>query len=162
MQTENQTEDYHIAENAKPSRTLGPVDYLMVKFPGNKFSGRIVPEIADLEKRGVIRVIDLVFITRDAGGKLFVTEAKDLQGDAGRAYEQMANNIQEWFSQDDVASVASALPNDSSAALLLYENVWAVKFKEGLIDADAEVIDMGRIPGEAIEKAQMLRAKGGA
>jgi uncharacterized membrane protein len=149
-------------EEAKPGRTMGPVDYLMVRFPGNKFSGKIVPELTDLEKRGIVRVIDLVFITRDANGQLFVSEAKDLKGDAARAYEQIANNIQEWFSQDDVTTIASTLPNNSSAALLLYENVWAIKFKEALLEADAELIDMGRIPGEAIEKAQKLMAKGGA
>lgn len=149
-------------EEAKPSRTMGPVDYLIVRFPGNKFTGKIVPELTDLEKRGIIRVIDLVFVTTDANGKLFVTEAKDLKGDTANAYEQMAKNIKEWFSEDDVTAIASALPKNTSAALLLYENVWAIKFKEALLEADAELIDMGRIPGDAIEKAQKLMAKGGA
>ena len=81
---------------------MGPVDYLMVRFVGNKFNGEIVPELADLEKRGIIRVIDMVLIMKDANGKLFVTEAKDLQGDAGRAFQQIAKNTQEWFYEGDI------------------------------------------------------------
>ena len=130
MQTE--TENYEIMEEDKRGKTMGPVDYLMVRFVGNKFNGKIVPELADLEKRGIIRVIDMVLIMRDDNGKLFVTEAKDLQGDAGRAFQQIAKNTQEWFYQGDIETIASGLPNNSSAGLLLYENVWAIKFKEAL------------------------------
>jgi hypothetical protein len=155
------TQDYNVMEKEKTGRTMGPVDYLVVGFPGNKFSGKLVPELADLEKRNIIRVIDLVFVTKDNNGKLFVSEAKDLQGDAGRAFSQLADNIQEWFYEGDIDSIASDLPNNSSAALLLYENVWAIKFKEGLIEADAQLITMGRIPPEVIAKAEKMMASGG-
>ncbi len=153
---------YDVIKDKEKSETLGPVDYLLVGFPGNKFSGKIVPELADLEQRNIIRVIDLVFVIKDSNGKTFITEAKDLRGDAGRAYETLARNTQEWFYEGDINSIAAKLPPDSSAALLLYENVWARKFKEALIDADAEVIDMGRIPQEAIEQAKRLREERGA
>ncbi len=154
--------NYDLIRNQQ-TQTLGPVDYLMVGFPGNKFTGKIVPELMDLEQRDIIRVIDLVFIIKDSDGKVFVTEAKDLQGDAGRAFETLAKNTQEWFYEGDINTIAGKLPNDSSAALLLYENVWARKFKEALIEADAEVLDMGRIPQEAIEQdAKRLREEGAA
>ena len=149
-------------EEEKRGKTMGPVDYLIVRFVGNKFSGKIVPELADLEKRGIIRIIDLVMVIKDSNGKLFVTEAKDLQGDAGRAFQQIAKNTQEWFYQGDIETIASTLPNNSSAALLLYENVWAIKFKEALRDAEAEVIDMGRIAPEIIAEAEKMMNKGGA
>ena len=143
--------------------TLGPVDFLMVRFPGNKFSGKIAPELANLERKGIIRVIDLVFVLKDFNGSLLITEAKDLQGDVGKAYAELAKNTQEWFSEDDIKAIADSLSKNSSAALLLYENVWAVKFKEALLDANAELIDMGRIPPETIEKAQaQLTIKGGS
>jgi hypothetical protein len=144
-------------------RTMGPVDYLIVGFPGNRFSGKIAPELADLEKRGIIRVIDIVFVLKDANGKMLITEAKDLKGDAGMAYATFANKTKEWFYEGDVNALAQSLPNNSSAAILLYENVWAVGFKEALIDADAEVIDMGRISAEAIAKVeQELLSEGGS
>ena len=145
------------------SQTLGPVDYLMVGFPGNKFTGKIMPELMDLEQRDIVRVIDLVFVTKDANGKVFVTEAKDLQGDAGKAFETLAKNTQEWFYEGDITTIADRLPNESSAALLLYENVWARKFKEALLEADAVLLDMGRIPQEAVEAdAKRLREEGAA
>lgn len=93
---------------------------------------------------------------------MFVTEAKDLQGDAGRAFSQIAQNTQEWFYEGDINTIASDLPNNSSAALLLYENIWAIKFKEALLDADAELIGMGRIPPEIIAEAEKRMGSGGA
>lgn len=154
------TQDYGVMEKTT-GRTMGPVDYLVVGFPGNKFSGKMVPELADLEKRNIIRVIDLVFVAKDNNGKFFVTEAKDLQGDAARAFSQLAENIQEWFYEGDIASIASDLPNNSSAALLLYENVWAIKFKEDLIEADAQLIAMGRIPPDAVAEAEKTMTQRG-
>lgn len=148
-------------ENEEPRMTMGPVDYLMLKFVGNKFNGRIVPELVDLEKKGIIRVIDIVLVTKDQNGKLFVTEAKDLQGDAGRAFQQIAENTQEWFYEGDIETIASTLPNNSSAGLLLYENVWAIKFKEALLDSGAELITMGRIAPEIIAEAEKMRRQGG-
>jgi hypothetical protein len=142
---------------------MGPVDYLIVKFPGNKLSGKLVPELHDLENKGIIRVIDLVFTLKDANGKIITTEMKDLKGEAGKAYAALAKNTTEWFYEGDIEALASRLPNNSSAALLLYENIWAIKFKEALIDANAELIDMGRIPPETIAKAEKeLALKGGA
>jgi uncharacterized membrane protein len=140
---------------------MGPVDYLMVKFPGNKFSGEIAPALADIERRGIIRVIDLVFILKDPNGKVIITEAKDLAGETGKAYAALSAGISQWFYEGDVNALAAALPNNSSAALLLYENLWAVKFKEALLNADAELIDMGRIDPAVIAEAQKLIGEGG-
>ena len=140
---------------------MGPVDYLVVGFPGNKFSGEIVPEIADLERRGIIRVIDIVLVSKDESGKMFITEVTDLQGDAGKVFEQIAKNTKEWFYEGDIETIASTLPNNSSAGLLLYENVWAIKLKEALVNSGAELIDMGRIAPEVIAKAEKMMHSGG-
>jgi hypothetical protein len=148
-------------ENEQRGTVMGPVDYLMLKFVGNKFNGKIVPELADLEKRGIIRIIDIVLITKDANGKVFVTEAKDLHGDAGNAFAQIAKNTHEWFYEGDIETIAKAIPNESSAGLLLYENVWAIKFKEALLDSGAELITMGRISPEIIAEAEKRMNKGG-
>ena len=74
----------------KPSKIMGPVDYLVVKFPGNKFNGEILPELAKLEKSGIIRVIDLALVIKDTKGKVFVTEAKDVKGKEGDAFSAFA------------------------------------------------------------------------
>ncbi len=147
----------------KQGTIMGPVDYLMIRFPGNKFTGKIAPELNDLEKKGIIRIIDLVMILKDANGKLMIVEAKNLEGEAGAAYRELAKRTDEWFSEGDIEALAMSLANNTSAALLLFENVWAIKFKKALLEADAELIDMGRIPPETIQKAEKhLKAKGGA
>ena len=144
-------------------RVMGPVDYLIVRFPGNKFTGRIAPELGDLEKKGIIRVIDIAFILKDENGNLAILEAKDLGGEAGAAYRELGKHTNEWFSQGDIEVFAESLPKNSSGALLLFENLWAIRFKEALLEADAELVDMGRIPPETIQKAEMqLTAAGGA
>jgi hypothetical protein len=141
---------------AKHGRTMGPVDYLLVRFPGNKFNGKIIPELMRLEKEGIVRVIDLVLVMKDSNGEIFITEANDLKGEAATAYMELAKNTQEWFYEGDINAIAANMPNDCSAALLLFENIWAIRFKEALLDADAELIDMGRIPPDVVEKAQQL------
>ena len=148
----------------KPSKIMGPVDYLVVKFPGNKFSGEILPELAKLEKSGIIRVIDLVLVIKDTKGKVFVTEAKDVKGKEGDAFSAFAKLVgeAEWFSLDDIDAIAAALPNNCSAAVLLFENTWAIHFKEALINSGAELVDQGRIPSEIIRTVeQKLVTKGG-
>ena len=148
---------------AKHGKVMGPVDYLMIRFPGNKFTGKIAPELNDLEKKGIIRVIDLVLLIKDARGKLTILEARNMEGEGGKAYRELAKHTDEWFSEGDIEALALSLPNNTSAGLLLFENVWAIRFKEALIEADAELIDMGRIPPESIAKAEKhLMAQGGA
>jgi hypothetical protein len=148
----------------KPSKIMGPVDYLVVKFPGNKFSGEILPELAKLEKSGIIRVIDMALVIKDTKGKVFVTEAKDVKGKEGDAFSAFAKLVgeAEWFSLDDIDAIAAALPNNTSAAVLLFENTWAIHFKEALINSGAELVDQGRIPSEIIRTVeQKLITKGG-
>jgi hypothetical protein len=75
-------------------------------------------------------------------------------GEAGAAFNELSKNTREWFSEGDIEVIAATLPKNSSAALLLFENVWAIQFKEALLDADAELIDMDRIPPDTIQKVE--------
>lgn len=129
---------------------MGPVDYVVVKFPGNKFSGEIAPELENLEKKGIIRVIDLVFVLKDETGKVLITEAKNLGGETGDAFSIFAEKASELFSLDDIEAIAEVLPMNSSAGILLFENTWAVRFKEAVINSKGVLIDQGRIPAEII------------
>jgi hypothetical protein len=98
---------------------------------------------------------------RDETGKLVNVEAKDLEGEVRVAYQEVARRTNEWFSEADIEFFAEDLPKNSSAALLLFENVWAIRFKEALMAADAELVDMGRIPPESIENAGMSMIREG-
>ncbi len=148
----------------KAGKIMGPVDYLVVKFPGNKFRGEIAPELVRLERNGIIRIIDLVFVLKDTKGNVVITEAKDMGDKTGDAFSAFAKVITdaEWFSVDDIEAVAADLPLNSSAAILLFENTWAIQFKQGLINAGAELYTQGRIPSEVIRAVeQKLFPKGG-
>jgi hypothetical protein len=148
----------------KAGKIMGPVDYLVVKFPGNKFKGEIAPELAKLERNGIIRVIDLAFVLKDTKGNVLITEAKDMGEKTGDAFSAFAKAVSdaEWFSIDDIEAMAAGLPMNSSAAILLFENTWAIQFKEALLNSGAELVDQGRIPSEVIRSVeQNVISKGG-
>ena len=148
----------------KAGKIMGPVDYLVVKFPGNKFKGEIAPELAKLERNGIIRVIDLAFVLKDTKGNVMITEAKDMGEKTGDAFSAFAKAVSdaEWFSIDDIEAIAEGLPLNSSAAILLFENTWAIQFKEALLNSGAELVDQGRIPSEVIRSVeQNVISKGG-
>jgi hypothetical protein len=148
----------------KAGKIMGPVDYLVVKFPGNKFSGEIAPELANLERNGIIRIIDLAFVLKDTKGNVVITEAKDMGEQTGDAFSAFAKVVtdNEWFSVDDIDAIADDLPMNSSAAILLFENTWAIRLKEGLINSGAELYSQGRIPSDVIRSVEeKLISKGG-
>lgn len=152
-----------IRTTGKHNEIMGPVDYVVVAFPGNKFSGKLAPELARLEKAGIIRVIDMVLIMKDQNGKAMTMELRNLGGEAGEAYKTFSHNVKDWLSLEDIESVGAMLPNNTSAAALLFENVWALRFKEALLEADAQLVTQGRIPYELVDAAMRERiAPGGA
>jgi hypothetical protein len=144
----------------KHGKIMGPVDYLVVRFPGNRFSGKIIPELVDLVNRDIIRVLDFVFVMKDEYGEVSITEAEDLKEESG-ALAELVKDTGEWFFEGDINALAASLENNSSAGILLVENVWAIRFKEALLEANAELIDMGRIPPETIAKVEELMTQGG-
>jgi hypothetical protein len=149
-----------MAEAKKVEDTMGPVDYLVVLFPGNKFSGKILPELSRLQSDGIVRVVDLVLIRKDAHGKVSHLEIKDLGGEVGEAFTKFAHKVNEWISLDDIEIIGETLPKNSSAAALLFENTWALRFKKAMLDADAKLVTQGRIPGDLIQ--MVIEEKGGA
>lgn len=136
---------------------MGPVDYFVVLFPGNKFNGKIAPEIARLERSGTIRIIDLIFIMKDANGKVTTIENRDLGGEAGEAFHQFSANIKEWFCLDDIEAIAETLPRSCSAVAILFENVWALKLKEAVIGSEGQLVTQGRIPHEIVMQVMKER-----
>src|SRR5215213_9480375 len=106
---------------------LGPVDWIVVEFPGSKFNGQIAPALLDLVERDLVRVLDLLVLKKDADGSLEAFELSDLdEGEIGelRTYE---SELAMLLSEEDVISVAAAIEPGSSAAVLVWENTWAVR-----------------------------------
>jgi len=139
----------------KQQQIMGPVDWLVVRFPGNKFKGKIASEIRRLEDSGIVRVIDLVFIRKDEAGNVASFEINDLGGEDENAFQVFSGEVDEWLSQDDIDSIGSDLPNNSAAGAILFENLWAIKLKEALLDAGGELVAQGRVSPELVEKAKL-------
>ena len=131
---------------------VGPVDVYIIGFPGNKFSGRIAPAILELVENGTIRILDLLFVTKDADGTVTTIAAADLDED-GAAFLAIDTTQPGALGEEDAEEVSEDLPPNSSALLLAFENLWAVKVVDALRAADAVLIDSIRIPAEVVEAA---------
>jgi hypothetical protein len=129
---------------------LGPVDWIVVEFPGSKFKGEIAPILDDLVERGTVRVLDLLLIRKGEDGELEFFELSDLdESEIGtlRAYE---TELATLLSEDDVNAVAAAVEPGSTAALLVWENRWAAPFGSAVRRAGGQLVASGRIPVQAL------------
>ena len=129
---------------------IGPVEYMVVGFPGNKFKGDIAPALASLVESGTIRIIDLAFVTKDAGGNVAAFEIEDLDSDAGAAFKTIESVIGDLVNEDDLRRIGKALPDNTSAAVLVWEDIWARKFVEAVEAADGILLDIQRVPREIV------------
>ena len=130
---------------------LGPVEYLILGFPGNKFSGEIVPELAKLIDSGTVRILDATFVTKDQDGNVGVVEYDVVEELA--AFGGLEGEIGGILSDEDIAYAAESLEPNSSAALLIWEDTWAAPFAEAVRKADGVILEGARIPRELIESA---------
>jgi hypothetical protein len=133
---------------------IGPVDYLIVAFPGNRFRGEIAPALAELVDAGTIRIIDLAFVSKDESGEIGAFELTELDPEVREGLENLGVEVQGLFNEDDLMAAAEELEPNSSAALLVWENVWAKGVAQAMRDAGGEVFDFGRLPHEAVQAAR--------
>jgi hypothetical protein len=125
---------------------LGPIDYLIVEFPGNKMTGDGFAILLDLVDRGVIRIIDLLFVRKDDDGTTTVLELADLDGDGTLDLAVFEGASSGLIGEDDVEQAGSVLEPGSSAGILIYENRWAAPFAAALRRGGAQLIARGAIP----------------
>jgi uncharacterized membrane protein len=129
----------------------GPIEFVVLKFPGNQFSGEIAPALQELVDTGIVRIIDLLFVIKDEEGNVGVLEV-DALGDAMAAiFEPIAQTEDELLSQADGERFGELLEPNSSAALLLFENAWATRFVQSVLNANGEVLLNERIPRVVID-----------
>jgi hypothetical protein len=129
----------------------GPVDLVLLRFPGNHFTGEVAPALGDLVSSGTVRILDLIFITKDADGNVAAVELDQL-GDAGAAFDDVDGEVSGLLTDEDIDAAGEEMEANSSAALLLFENTWAARFANALRAADAEVIAFERIPHDALQE----------
>jgi hypothetical protein len=133
---------------------IGPVDYLIVAFPGNEFRGEIAPALGDLVEAGTIRIIDLAFVGKDAEGNVAAFELTDIDPEVREGFEKAGVEVNGLFNEDDLAAAGEELEPNSSAALLVWENVWARNVAQAMRDAGGDVLDFERIPHEVVQAAR--------
>jgi hypothetical protein len=138
---------------------IGPVEYIIVGFPGNQFNGEIAPELGKLVESGTIRILDLVFITKDASGEVSAVEFEDHADVA--LFNALDGEVGGLISDEDIDYAAVELEPNSSAALLIWEDVWATPFVEAMRNSGGVLIEGSRIPHDLIEAAEAELAAAG-
>jgi len=136
---------------------VGPVDVVIIGFPGNKFTGEIAPAILDLVEAGTIRVIDLLFVMKDGAGVVTTVQAADLEAGAGAGYLSINITQPGALGPEDAEEVSEDLPLNSSALLIAFENAWAERLVAACQAADGVVLDYVRIPVDVVEAALSLQ-----
>jgi hypothetical protein len=133
---------------------IGPVDYMIVAFPGNEFRGDVAPELARLVENGTIRVIDLAFVGKSADGNVVAFELSDLDPDVREGFEKAGVEVSGLFNEDDLMAAGEELEPNSSAALLVWENIWARDIAQKLRDAGGVLLDFERLPHDVVQAAR--------
>ena len=128
-----------------------PWEYALIGFEGNKFSGKIVPELLDLAQRGIVRFVDIVFVSKDKDGSLRTVELNDLDEEAREMFVPLGERVSSLFTEEDLESAANKLPANSSAVLLLWENLWMDNIRKAIVAAGGVLVERGQIPAEAVE-----------
>jgi uncharacterized protein DUF6325 len=133
---------------------IGPVDYMIVGFPGNQFKGEIAPALGDLVDAGTIRIIDIAFVGKDENGDAVAFELTELDPAVQESLDSLGIEVNGLFNEDDLMDAADGLEPNSSAALLVWENVWAREAAQAIRNAGGELLALERLPHDVVQAAR--------
>ncbi|WUD76229.1 DUF6325 family protein [Streptomyces sp. NBC_00510] len=125
---------------------MGPIDYVVIEFPGNRMTGEAFPLLLDLVDRGLVRILDLTFVRKDADGSVAGLEIADLTAGGLGELEVFQGASSGLLGADDLADAAAVLEPGSSAAVLVYENLWAAPLAVAIRRGGGRLVAGGRIP----------------
>jgi hypothetical protein len=129
-----------------------PLEYALIEFKGNKFSGKIVPELLDLAERGIVRFVDIVFILKEKDGSTRTIELNDLDPASYKMFVPLGTHVASLFTTDDLEKAASRLRKNSAAALFLWENLWLTNLGQAMQDAGGRVVERAQISPEVVKQ----------
>ncbi len=132
---------------------IGPVEYMVVAFPGNRFNGEVAPALRDLIDSGTIRVLDLAFVMKDADGSVVGAELEDAGSEVMQAFNALEIERGGLLNDDDLVEIGDALDPNSSAAVLVWEDLWAKRFADAVADSGGVLVDIQRIPRDVVQAA---------
>jgi len=130
--------------------TYGPVDFVALEFKGNQFKGEILPEIMNLVSNNIVRVIDMIVVKKDADGKVTHQEMQEHDGAVLAVFNPLKAEINGMIQVEDIEMIGEKLENNCTAAVILFENLWAVNFVKAVENANGRSVMHIRIPHEDV------------
>ena len=131
----------------------GPLDYIALSFEGNQFKGEILPALTDIVEQGVVRIVDLAFISKDQDGAVTTLEIEEIDPTLRVLLHPLVSEVTGLLSQGDLEAIGSLLDTNSSAALILWENSWATTFAQAVVNANGRVLARETVPYELVQEA---------
>lgn len=153
--------DRHLGSSPRLARhdvEHGPFEYIIVDFPGGRMTGDLAPVLRQSIAAGTIRILDMMFIRKDANGHIEPLELNQLDAEAALPYEELDGEIDDLINLDDIQIAAADLPPDSIALVLVWEDVWATRFADAVRSAHGRVIANEHIPEPVMEAAMKATA----
>jgi uncharacterized membrane protein len=136
----------------------GPVEVAVISFEGNRFKGEIAPALEEIVERGLVSIVDLVFIATDDDGRVHAMELDDVDADVAGAMSPLADEVAGLLSEDDIREIGEQLQPNSSAAMVVFEHAWLRRLREAILNANGRLVAQERIPAEVVERALGARA----
>ena len=127
-----------------------PLEYALIKFEDAKPTGKIVPELLDLARRGIVRFIDIVFIQKEADGNIRTVELNDLDPESYEMFVPIGEHVSSLFTTDDFQIAAGKLPEGSAAMLILWENLWVAGIGKAIQEAGGQLVERAQIAPEVV------------
>lgn len=137
------------------------VDFVVVEFPGNVISGKVAEQLRELAARDIIRVIDMVFVTKAADGTVTSSELPELDESVFQSFDPVAQSLDGLIGEDDIAAVGEMIPPGSTACVLLFEHLWATWLRDAIADGGGTIHHLERIPADAVEEVAAAVATAG-
>lgn len=132
---------------------VGPVEVIVVKFPGSEFNGQIAPALADTVAQGDIRILDLVFVVRTSEEEIEITELDDLDDEGVDDLSDGTGSVVDLLSDEDLDAIADELEVGSSAVAIVFEHAWAARLASAVRGSKGEIVLDERIPAAVVEAA---------
>jgi Family of unknown function (DUF6325) len=139
----------------------GPVELRVIVFPDNQFRGEIIPALANLVEREIVRIIDILFVYKTSDGDLSVFEITDLDEEDYQVFDPIVAEVTGFLSESDIDRLAADLPSNSSAAILLFEELWPIRFRNAVEQANGELVLSAAIDPAVIADLDAMQASAG-
>ena len=139
--------------------TYGPIDFIALEFKTDQLTGESLPALLELVQNKIVRVIDLVIILKDQDGDYQVLEIEELAPDILSIFDPLEIEISGIIQVEDIEVIAAAMENNTTAALLLFENLWAIEFGEAATRSGGRLLMFDRIPYEVINETLQIFAE---